>query len=61
MIGEAVREILMSFSPEERASFDREIDRRLHPFIGKKISEATISQMVRIMAEEIEMILVARG
>jgi hypothetical protein len=59
-LGNVIGELLASFTQAERASLLREVDRRLHPLIGKKISARMEAEVVRIIVEELEMILVAR-
>lgn len=55
-----VEAIVASFTEEERQSFERELDRRLGKLIGGNLTETMKSKIVRIIVEEIEMVLVAR-
>ncbi len=56
----AVEAIIASFTEEERQSFERELDRRLGELVGRKLTEAVKDKIVRIIVEEIEMVLQAR-
>lgn len=59
---DAVQAIIATFSEEERLSFEREMSRRLGkaPSSARNLTEARKGQIVRIIVEEVEMVLAAR-
>ena len=53
--------ILASFTEEEVQSFKRELERRLVGLVGREITKTMKAKIVRIIVEEVEMVLQARG